>query len=423
MTTHQVTMLFLALAAISLLAAAAGALARRLRQPPVIGEVLLGVLLGPTLLDGAVSDTLFPAEIRPFLTALANIGVALFMFGVGAELDAGMMRGRRVVAGTVAAGSIALPFALGALLALYLFHAHPTDDRTGFVLFMGAAMSVTAFPVLARILTDRGMQRTWLGTVALACAAIDDVLAWTLLAVLVAVSGAGTGAPWLLLLFVPYVLLMVTVVRPLLRRLLENRSMDGPGRSAALVVVLVGLLTSAAFTEWIGLHFIFGAFAFGAVMPRRTSAGEPSDVTGQVRTHMSTLNDLLLLPIFFIVAGLKVDLSGMSGTDVVELALILAAAVGGKFAGAFLAARATGMKNRPASALAVLINTRGLTELIILTVGLQLGLLDEELYSIMVVMALVTTAMAGPLLQLIYPARPAAPTPEQSESLPHEVTR
>ncbi|MFE9674087.1 cation:proton antiporter [Streptomyces sp. NPDC006259] len=417
MSTQQVSMLFLALASISLLAFAAGGLARRLRQPPVIGEVLLGVLLGPTLLNGAISSTLFPEDIRPFLTALANIGVALFMFAVGAELEAGLMRGRRVVAGTVAVGSIALPFLLGTLLALYLFDRHPTDDRTGFVLFMGAAMSVTAFPVLARILTDRGMQRTWLGTVALACAAIDDVLAWTLLAVVVAMSGAGTGSQWLLLLFVPYVVLMLTVVRPLLRRLLEHRRLAGPGSPAAMVVTLAGLLGSAAFTEWIGLHFIFGAFVFGAVMPRGTGRGEAPDVTGQVRERISALNDFLLLPMFFIVAGLKVDLSGMNGTDLVELGLILTIAVGGKFVGAFVAARAAGMKNRPASALAVLMNTRGLTELIILTVGLQLGALDGELYSVMVVMALVTTAMTGPLLHLIYPV-PPAPAPSTPAAVP-----
>ncbi|MFF2144921.1 cation:proton antiporter [Kitasatospora sp. NPDC058190] len=423
MSTRQISTFLLALALIALLAYAAGALARRLRQPPVIGEVLLGVLLGPTLLSGAVSDTLFPADIRPFLTALANIGVALFMFTVGAELDADLMRGRRVVAGTVAASSVALPFLLGALLALYLLDRHPTDSRTGFVLFMGAAMSVTAFPVLARILTDRGLQRTWLGAVALACAAIDDVLAWTLLAVVVAIGGAGAGSQWLLLLFVPYVLLMFTVVRPLLRRLLEHRRVVDPDRPTAMVVTLVGLLASAAFTEWIGLHFIFGAFLFGAVMPRRTRAGEPSKVTGQVTERISYLNDLLLLPMFFIVAGLKVNLSGTDGTGLVELGLILAVAVGGKFIGAFVAARATGMKKRPASALAVLINTRGLTELIILTVGLQLGVLDGKLYSTMVVMALVTTAMAGPLLHLIYPVHPASPTPEPSEPVAHEVTR
>jgi len=404
-TTDQISMLMLALAVIALLSFAGGALARRLGQPPVIGEILLGVALGPTLLSGAISDHLFPTDIRPFLTALANIGVALFMFTVGAEMDAKLLRGRRLVAGTVAAGSIALPFGLGAVLAVYLLGHHPSDNRTGFILFMGAAMSVTAFPVLARILTDRGMHRTWLGNVALACAAIDDVLAWTLLAVVVAIAGSGTTL--LLLLFIPYLLVMALVVRPALRRLLAYRS-DGSGHQRrALAITLVGLLLSAAFTEWIGLHFIFGAFLFGAVMPRTSEASPRVDVIGGVTERISNLNGILLLPIFFIVAGLKVNLSGMGGADFLDLALILLVAVGGKFLGAFSAARLTGMAGRPATALAVLMNTRGLTELIILTVGLQLGVLNGRLYSAMVVMALVTTTMAGPILNLIYPVRRA----------------
>ncbi|GIJ81419.1 hypothetical protein Xph01_58510 [Micromonospora phaseoli] len=389
------------MALISLLAFAAGAVARRLRQPPVIGEVVLGILLGPTLLSGTISDALFPEDIRPFLSALATIGVVLFMYTVGTELNAGLLRGRRVVAGTVAAGSIAVPFGLGALLALHLYASHPTESKIGFVLFMGAAMSVTAFPVLARILIDRGLSRTWLGSVALACAAIDDVLAWTLLAVVVAVAGAGGGS-LSTLLFLPYLLLMFAVVRPLLRRLLDDRATGGQPRPVALVITLVGLLTSAAVTDWIGLHFIFGAFLFGVVMPRSATTPEHG-ITAQVSDRISHLNGLLLLPIFFVVAGLKVNLSTMDVDDLVELALILTVAVGGKFVGAFTAARLGGVPARPASALAVLMNTRGLTELIILAVGLELGMLDSQLYSSMVVMALVTTAMAGPLLQLLYP--------------------
>ncbi|MCL6737139.1 cation:proton antiporter [Streptomyces neyagawaensis] len=444
MTNHQLTTLFLALALISLLAFGAGALARRLRQPPVIGEVLLGVLLGPTLLGEAVSGTLFPDDVRPFLAALANLGVALFMFTVGAELDTGLLRGHRAVAGAVAAGSVVLPFGLGALLALHLFDSHPTADRTGFVLFMGAAMSVTAFPVLARILTDRGIRHTWLGAVALACAAIDDVLAWTLLAAVVAIAGAATGSHWLLLLFVPYALLMFTAVGPALRRFLAGRWAADRGRSASTVVTLAGLLASAAFTEWIGLHFIFGAFLFGAIMPRRAARdtgdtrdmgdgrpdaaaqvpASPGRISERVTERVSHLNDLLLLPVFFVVAGLKVDLSGMDGGDLTELALILVVAVSGKFIGAFGAARATGLPGRPAAALAVLVNTRGLTELVILTVGLQLGALDDRLYSSMVVMALVTTAMAGPLLHLILPTRPAAQDlPDTAAPYPISTTR
>jgi len=401
-TTSQISSLFLALALIVLLSHVSGRLARRAGQPAVIGEVLMGVLLGPTLLHG-FSQTLFPDDIRPLLSALANIGVALFMFGVGSELDMALLRGRRLIAGSVSSGSIALPFALGAGLAYFLMREHPTDNRLGFVLFMGAAMSVTAFPVLARILTDRGMIRTWLGNLALACAAIDDVLAWTLLAVVVALSGAATGGQWLLLLFVPYLLLMAYVVRPVLRRLLRHRAGGESAVSLAMAVVLVGLLASGAFTEWIGLHFIFGAFLFGTVVPRdalRNRERQPG-VTEQI----GRLNGTLLLPIFFIVAGLRVDLSGFGRTALLELVLIFAVAIGGKFAGAYVAARLSGLRNRPATALATLMNTRGLTELIILTVGLQLGVLDVSLYSSMVVMALVTTAMAGPLLQLIYPLR------------------
>ncbi|WBB56638.1 cation:proton antiporter [Verrucosispora sp. WMMD573] len=409
MPSHQVPMLLLALALISLLAFVAGAAARRLGQPPVIGEVALGILLGPTLLSGTISDTLFPEDIRPVLGALATIGVVLFMFSVGAELNTDLLHGRQVVAGTVAAGSIALPFSLGVLLALHLFPRHPTDSRLGFMLFMGAAMSVTAFPVLARILIDRGLDRTWLGSVALACAAIDDVLAWLLLAVVVAV--VGTGSLWTLL-FLPYLLAMFLIVRPLLRRLLDERE-AGPPRPAPLITTLVGLLLSASFTDWIGLHFIFGAFLFGAMMPRAVLPVRSA--TAQVSEQITHLNGRLLLPVFFVVAGLKVDLSAMEIGDVVEFVLILVVAVGGKFVGAFTAARLGGVPTRPAGALAVLMNTRGLTEMIILTVGLELGMLDSQLYSSMILMAVATTAMAGPLLQILYPLPRPGGSPPWSE--------
>lgn len=409
MTTDQIVQLLVALAVIAALAHAAGALCRRFGQPPVVGEVLVGVALGPGILGGAVSNVLLPSEIRPFLTALANIGVALFMFTVGAEVNARLLRPHRLIAATVAASSIVLPFALGATLALWLVGHHPAANRLGFVLFMGAAMAVTAFPVLARILTDRGMQATWLGTVALACAAIDDVLAWTLLAGVLAVVGTAGRAAWLLLLFVPYLLVMATVVRPALRRFLVTRPRGADRERRALAVTLVGLLASAAFTEWIGLHLIFGAFLFGAVMPRA-----PGGPTRTISERLVHVNGALLLPIFFVVAGLRVDLSGVAGRDLLDLGLILVAAVGGKFLGAYGAARLSGMRGRPATALAVLVNTRGLTELIILTVGLECGVLDGKLYSSMVVMALVTTAMTGPLLQLLYPAHRGGPVPAEA---------
>jgi Kef-type K+ transport system membrane component KefB len=395
MTTNQATMLLLGLAVIVVMARLLGLLARKLRQPAVIGEVLAGILLGPTLLPQVVGQALFPMDVRPLLTALANIGVALFMFLIGLELDRDLLRGKGRVAASVSLGSIVLPFALGSTLALYLIKNHPNDNRLGFVLFLGAAMSVTAFPVLARILTDRKISRTRLGGIALTCAAVDDVLAWTMLAVVVAIAGNGGASQWRLLLVIPYVLIMMFVARPLLRRLVSGEEIT-PG---AWATVLAVLLVSGAATEWIGLHFIFGAFLAGVLMPRTGT----EVIRHAVVDRIGGLNSALLLPVFFVVAGLKVDLSKVDAAGLGELGLILLVAIGGKFLGAFAGARFNAMPVRESAALATLMNTRGLTELIILTVGLQLGVLDGPLYSLMVVMAVVTTAMAGPLLTWLIP--------------------
>ncbi|WP_230195131.1 cation:proton antiporter domain-containing protein [Streptomyces coriariae] len=393
MNTHQTTSLLLSLAAIVLLARLLGALARRLGQPAVIGEVLAGIALGPTLFHGAVSDALFPETVRPLLGALAAVGIAVFMFIVGLEWDAAMIRGSGSLAATVSFSSILLPFGLGMLLALYLLDDYGTDDKTGFMLFMGIAMSITAFPVLARILADRRMTRTPLGVVALACASIDDVLAWTLLAAVVAISGPAGSEQWRILLAVPYLLGMVFIVRPLLRRLAARRPVLRL-TPTVFACILAGLLLSAAATEWVGLHYIFGAFLFGAILPRTGT----ERLRAEVHERLGQMTGTLLLPVFFLVAGLKVDLSELDGGGLGALALILLVAVGGKFTGAFVTARLNRMPARQSAALATLMNTRGLTELIVLNVGLQLGLLGQNLYSLMVVMAVLTTAMTGPLL-------------------------
>lgn len=401
MTTHQTSSLLLGLAAIVLLSRLLGALARRLDQPAVIGEVLAGIALGPTLFHGALSDALFPVGIRPLLGALAAVGVAAFMFLVGLEWDATMIRGSGSLAATVSFSSILLPFGLGTLLALYLMDDYGTGDRTAFMLFMGIAMSITAFPVLARILNDQGMTRSPLGVVALACASVDDVLAWSLLAGVVAVSGSAGPDQWRILLAVPYLLGMLFVLRPLLRRFVARR----PALTLTPTVfaaVLVGLLLSAAATEWVGLHYIFGAFLFGVILPR--TGGER--LRAEVHERLGELSGTLLLPVFFLAAGLQVDLSHLDAAGLGTLGLILLVAVGGKFTGAFTAARLNRMPLRQSAALATLMNTRGLTELIVLNVGLQLGFLGRDLYSLMVVMAIVTTAMAGPLLRRII-GRPA----------------
>ncbi|MFG3552131.1 cation:proton antiporter [Streptomyces sp. NPDC047725] len=404
MTAHQVQFLLLDLALIIVCARAAGQLFRRLGQPPVLGEITAGILLGPTLFGQSVTDALFPADVRPLLAALANVGVALFMLGVGIDLNRDLLRGGQRVVTTLATTSMAVPFAAGTLVALYLAERHATEQRLGFVLFMGVAMSVTAFPVLARILADRGLNRTRLGGIALCGAAVADVLAWSMLAAVMAVVGRDGQEPWRLALLPVYVAVMLWAVRPALRHLEERgRFRD---RGSALTVVLTGLLLSSVATEWLGLHFLFGAFLFGAVLPRGT--GEHLRTTATQETRQVTL--VLLLPAYFLLAGLKVDLSALDLGGFGELALVLVVAIVGKSASAFAAARLHGLGNRDSAVLATLMNTRGLTELIVLTVGVETGILDGGLYSMMVVMALVTTAMAGPVLnRLLRPGSEGTP--------------
>nr|WSW43268.1 cation:proton antiporter [Streptomyces sp. NBC_01001] len=403
MTASQTVLLFLDLALILGLARALGALARKIGQPSVVGEIFAGVLLGPTLFGSHLSGVIFPAEVRPLLSALAGVGVALFMFVVGMELDLGILRGGGRVTLWASLCSTALPLALGAALALFLVPTGQKDSPTGFVLFFAVAMSVTAFPVLARIIADRKLANTTLGTTALACAAIADLLAWSLLAIVVAIA-TGEEFHWRLVLLVPFVALMILAVRPLLLWASRFGSGNEPGGQGGsrnfLAIVLGGLLVSAAFTEWLGLHYIFGAFLFGAVMPR----GRGGKLRSGVLDRVEPLCGLLLLPVYFVLSGLKVDLSHLSGSDLGRLAAILSVAITGKFLGAYIGARIGGLDSRGSAALGTLLNTRGLTELVVLGVGLELGVLDSKLYSLMVVMAITTTSLTGPLLAWIRPS-------------------
>jgi Kef-type K+ transport system membrane component KefB len=406
-------MVLVDLAVIVVVAQLLGRLFRLLGQPAVIGEILGGILLGPTLFGGAITSTLFPADVRPSLTTLANIGVSVFMFLVGLELDARLLRGQIRIAASVSIGALVLPFGLGALLALRLFTDHHSAHKLAFVLFLGTAMAVTAFPVLARILVDQGLIRTPIGGLALASAAVGDVLAWAMLAVVVALATAGANHPWEVLLAIPYAAVMLLVVRPLLARLSARH--PEPGRVAGaviLVLVAAGLWLSANITDRIGLHLIFGAFLLGVVLPREGATA----LRTRALPWIARLSSIFLLPVFFMVAGLNVNLSTLNGTALGELGLILLVAIGGKFVGAYAGARVNGVRPRHSAVLAILINTRGLTELIVLTVGLQLKVLDGELYSLMVVMALVTTAMAGVLLRFVYP--PSRRLPDNEAMLP-----
>ena len=408
---HIAAMVFIDIAIIMIVARLFGRLAIAVGQPPVVGEIIAGIALGPSLLGllpGDLDGKLFPKEVLPYLNILAQLGLVLFMFIVGLELDMLLIRGREKLAGTISAVSVILPFALGAGLALLLYPSHD-ETATGPVaplalaLFLGVAMAITAFPVLARILTDRGMHRTSTGVLALACAAVDDIIAWTLLAFVVAVVQGNSPLDVLRIVILTAVFagVMFGIVRPLLRRLNTWYRKVGRLTPDILAVVLIGVLVSAYLTEIIGIHAIFGAFIFGAIMPREDAA----DMTTEILERLEQVSVLLLLPLFFVVTGLNTNVGGISGSGIWQLVLILLVAIGGKFVGAYVAARAMKVPYRQAAALGLLMNTRGLTELVILNVGRQLGVLDDELFTMLVLMALITTAMTGPLLKRVYSDR------------------
>lgn len=390
------------LAIIVTLARLLGALFRRIGQPAVVGEILAGVVLGPTFFGAGLAEHLFPTvQVRPALGGLANVGLVLFMFVVGYELDTSLMRSQGRAAVTISLCSIIAALGLGTALGFWLAGQQHFARHLPFALFIGVAMSITAFPVLARILTDRGMQRTKLGNLSLSSAAIGDVTAWIMLAAVLIIAKSSAASQWRILLVIPYVLVIFFAVRPLLGWLARRRNKAGRLSPDILAVILVGLVLSGYATQWMGLHYIFGAFLFGVLMPR----AEAQQMRQEILERLEQLSVLLLLPVYFVMAGLTVDLAGFGTQSAEDLALILAAAIVGKFAGAYLGGRLQGIGNRQAGALAVLMNTRGLTEIVILTVGLQVGILNVPMYSLMVIMALVTTAMTGPVMQLLYPKR------------------
>lgn len=383
-----------------------GALFRRIHQPQVVGEMVAGILLGPSLLGWAapeVSRFLFAPESLGPLNALSQLGLLLFMFLLGMRMDLRLLGSRASAAMFISVTSMAVPFALGVLLALYLHPrlAPPGVPLTGFAMFMGAAMSVTAFPVLARIVADLGMLHTRLGTIALACAALDDVMAWCILAAVVGLVRAGDGAlpPWAMLAgAAAFVAAMVLVVRPLLARV----RFDGSGRRQrdALGIILLVVLAAAWTTEALGVHALFGAFLAGVVMPRDRIVADA--VAG--RSEDATV--MLLLPLFFAFTGLRTHVELVQAPGLMAItALVIVAAVAGKFGASALAARVAGMSWRESAAMGVLMNTRGLMELVILNVGLEIGVISPALFAMMVVMALVSTVMTTPLLEWIYPAR------------------
>jgi len=381
---------------------ALGAVFRYLRQPAVIGEVVAGILLGPSLF-GAVAPSaqafVLPREIAPHLSVIAQVGVILFMFLVGLELDTRLLKKRTDATVAISHASIVVPFVLGSTLALWLYPKVSSSDVgfTGFALFMGVSLSVTAFPVLARILSDRGLSRTRLGTMALACAAVDDATAWCLLAFVVSIVRAETSSSFVTLgLTVVYVGAMLVLVRPLLGRLVRRQELLGKLDRSATTIAFLALLASALVTEAIGIHALFGAFLLGAIVPHDSLLAR--ELTHRIEDFVV----VLLLPIFFAFTGLRTQIGLLEGaSDWALCGVIIAVACAGKFGGSVVAGRLTGLGWREASSLGILMNTRGLMELVVLNVGLDLGVISPRLFAMLVIMAVVTTLLTSPLLQLL----------------------
>jgi Kef-type K+ transport system membrane component KefB len=385
-----------------------GNLFRRIGQPRVVGEMFAGILLGPSLLGWmapAVSAYLFPAASLGFLNALSQIGVVVFMFLVGLGINPKELKKHGHAAVLTSHVSITAPFVLAAFLALYLYPRLSDDSVafTSFALFMGSAMSVTAFPVLARILIERGLLQSRLGTVAIASAAVDDVTGWCILAYIIVLTRAahsGTSIWMTISGVVVFALIMIYGVRHLLSGFeLSYRKWRGlsENRLAAMILLIFG---SSLCTEWLGLHLLFGAFMIGAIMPK-----EPRFVQ-YVLDRFETITVTLLLPLFFAFTGLRTDIGLVKGLEMwTYCGLIVVVATVGKLGGSTLASWLTGMPAREAAGLGTLMNTRGLMELVILDIGLDIKVISPALFSMMVVMALVTTFMATPLLGWFCPDR------------------
>jgi Kef-type K+ transport system membrane component KefB len=414
---HTVASFLIAVALVMLAARVFGAAAVKIRQPRVMGEVVAGITLGPTILGGqlpGVQAFFFPTDILPAIGLVANLGLVFYMFLVGLELDPAQLRGRIGQAAAISNASVALPMMLGIAAALPIYTlVGPDKDFLAFALFMGVAMSITAFPVLARILVERRMLKRPVGALTLACAAIDDVTAWFLIALAIAVATAGGVGDVLqtIGLAVAFCIFMAALVRPLLGRV--STAFDEAGRVPAgwIALIFAGVLLSAYATEEIGIALIFGAFIMGMIMPR--NAGLTEDVTHRIEDFVV----IVLLPLFFAYTGLRTDI-GLLDRPILWLitGVLIIVAIVGKLFGAAIAARVTGFDWRSSLVIGTLMNTRGLTELIVLNLALEKGVISNALFAMLVIMALVTTFMAGPLLALLDPKNEyGAPVEEELE--------
>jgi Kef-type K+ transport system membrane component KefB len=390
---------FAAVLVIGGVAGAGGWLARKWRQPAVIGEIVAGLLLGPSVFGRflpGVSAALLPKDVRGALDLIAQAALILFMFSVGAAFDARGLRRQGAAVGMLSQATMLVPFFLGILIAPVLY-SRLAGDGVGFVpftIFIGTAISITAFPVLARIVEDTGLARTPLGNLAMVCAGITDVLAWCALAAVMAVVSA--GSPMRVLVTVPLVAavtaILLLVVKPLLQRVAARLERTEASAATKLAVVVCFAFAVAGLTDRLGVHPVLGAFLAGTMLPASLM---------EVQQRAGAINRALLLPIFFASAGLSADVAGAVGEPSLLLigGLILLVAVGGKLLTAALCARAGGLAWRASIGLGVLLNARGITEIVVLRTGLDIGVINTTAFTLMVVMAVVTSAMAAPLLR------------------------
>ncbi len=381
-----------------------GYLAKFVGQPKVVGEMIAGVVLGPSLFGlfwPELQKSIFVAETMPILYFGAQLGVGLYMFLVGLEFNTQLFRKNARSAIGVSLAGMLVPFGVGALLCLWLLETPglfaANISFANAALFMGAAIAITAFPMLARIIYERGLAGTALGTLALAAGAIDDAAAWVVLAVVLASFGGGTIlAIKAVVGGVLYASLMLTKVRGWLQPLADKVETTGVLTAAQLLLVFVLFSISAYAMEWVGLHAVFGGFLLGIAMPR-------GKLTELVTARLQKVTVFVLLPMFFTYSGLKTQLNVLASFEVLFIALvILAASIFAKGVACWAAARIGGADNRTAMAVGALMNARGLMELIIINIALKFGVIEQGLFSIMVLMAIVTTLMASPLFHLVY---------------------
>lgn len=401
--THPLAILLLQIITIILVSRLFGFVFKKIGQPTVIGEIIAGIFLGPSFIGlffPEFSQFLFPKSSLPNLQFISQIGLILFMFIVGMELDLKVLKKKAHEAIIISHASIIFPFALGMGLAYLIYQTFaPTNvNFLSFSLFIGISMSITAFPVLARIVQERQLTKTRIGTIVITCAAADDITAWCILAAVIAIVKAGSviSSLYVILMAIVYVLLMLKVVQPFLKRLGDIYSHQDALSKPVVAIFFVTLLISSYLTEIIGIHALFGAFLAGTIMPQNLH------FRNVFIEKVEDVSLVLLLPLFFVFTGLRTQIGLLNDVSLWQTCgLIVGVAVTGKFFGSAIAAKVVGQSWKDSLMIGALMNTRGLMELIVLNIGFDLGILPPSIFAMMVIMALVTTFMTGPALDLI----------------------